>query len=204
MIKTGSGKELRHFHDVLSRHVGSLRNIKGDTFGAYLSVSMEMKLDQESKFAWQKYTYDKRDVPSIDELLELVDWRAQASEFSISRDVDRRSSPIEGKLRPKHLTRSQRNVSVWVAMKIAIHYTPVAPFRLLHLRNVWRKQGRIAYARIVYVKGTSLATANLHQDARSTEGSIIPCYILMRPRQNLNLYPIQKRRIVQRRPQSRR
>ena len=101
IIKTGSGKELRYFHDVISRHVRSLRTIKGDTFEAYLSASMEMKLDQESKFAWQQYTHDKRDVPSIDELLEFVDWRAQASEFSTSRDFDRRPPPSERKIKTK-------------------------------------------------------------------------------------------------------
>ena len=101
MIKTGSGKELRDFHDVISRHVRSLRTIKGDTFEAYLSASMEMKLDKESKFAWHQCTHGKRDVPSMDELLQFVDWPAQASEFSTSRDIDRRPPPSERKIKTK-------------------------------------------------------------------------------------------------------
>ena len=56
-IRTGSGKELRRFHEVVSRHVRSLRTIKGDTFDAFLSMSIELKLDQESKFAWQQHTH---------------------------------------------------------------------------------------------------------------------------------------------------
>ena len=83
-IRTGSGRELhvQHLHDVVSRHVWSLRTIKGDTFEAFLSTSIEMKLDQESKFVWQQHTHEQKDVPSIDDLLEFIDWRAQASEIS--------------------------------------------------------------------------------------------------------------------------
>ena len=77
-IRTGSRKEFRQLHDVVSRHVRWLRTIKGDTFDVFLSVYVEIKLDQESKFAWQQHTHEKKDVPSIEELLEFIDSRAQA------------------------------------------------------------------------------------------------------------------------------
>ena len=66
-----------------------------------------MKLDQATKFAWQQHTHDQRDVhvPSIDELLEFVDWRAQASELSIPRDAERKHFMIEKK--PKSRTSYQ-------------------------------------------------------------------------------------------------
>ena len=45
-----------------------------------------MKLDQESKFAWQQHTHEQGDVPSIDKLLKfkfrtlhLEEHRAQSS-----------------------------------------------------------------------------------------------------------------------------
>ena len=75
-IKTVSGKEVRRFHKVISHHIYSLRTLKEDTFKAYLSMSMEMKLNQVSKLVWQQYTHDKRDVPLIDERLEFIDCRA--------------------------------------------------------------------------------------------------------------------------------
>ena len=45
LIKSGNAKELRLLHDVVNQHVRSLRTIKGDTFKAFVSSSIEMKLD---------------------------------------------------------------------------------------------------------------------------------------------------------------
>ena len=98
-VRTGSGKELRQLHDVVSRHVRSLRTIKGDTFDAFLSASVEMKLDLESKFAWEQHTSEKKDVPSIDELLNFIDLRAQASELSTPHNAERRPPPIKRRAR---------------------------------------------------------------------------------------------------------
>ena len=62
-----------------------------------------MKLDQETKFAWQQHTHERREVPSIHELLQLFDWRAQASEIyvSIPLDAERKHSIIENKTKPQ-------------------------------------------------------------------------------------------------------
>ena len=62
-VNSGSSRVLRQLHDVVSRPVRSLRTIKGDTFEAFLSVSIEMKLDQMFKFAWQQHTHEKKEVP---------------------------------------------------------------------------------------------------------------------------------------------
>lgn len=94
-VKTGSGRELRHLHDLVSQHLRSLRTIKGDTFESFMSSLIEMKLDQSSKFAWQQHTHERRDIPSIDELLKFVDWRAQASELSIPRETERKHFNVE-------------------------------------------------------------------------------------------------------------
>ena len=73
-IRTGSGRELRQLHDIVGCHVRSLRTIKGDTFEVFLYASIKMKLDQESKFAWQQHMHKQKDVPPIDELLKFIDW----------------------------------------------------------------------------------------------------------------------------------
>ena len=54
-----------------------------------------MKLDQESKFMWQKHTHEQKEVPSIDKLLEFIDWRAQASELSTLRNTECRAPVIK-------------------------------------------------------------------------------------------------------------
>ena len=94
-VKSGSGRELRHLHDLVSQHLRSLRTIKGDTFESFMSSLIEMKLDQSSKFAWQQHTHERRDIPSIDELLKFVDWRSQASELSIPREAERKYFNVE-------------------------------------------------------------------------------------------------------------
>ena len=101
-VKAGTGRELRQLHDVVSQHVRSLRTVKGDTFETFMSSLIEMKLDQASKFAWQQHTHERRDVPSIDELLEFVDWRAQASELSTSRDAERKYPNTEKKTKARN------------------------------------------------------------------------------------------------------
>ena len=109
-IRTGSGKELRQFHDVFSRHVRSLRMIKGDTFDTFVSAFAEMKLDQESKFAWQTQTQEKKDVPSIDELLNFIDRRAEASELSTPQISERKPPPLkrETKMRASYQVTIER------------------------------------------------------------------------------------------------
>ena len=53
-INIGTGRVLRQLHDLVSQHVRSLRTVKGDTFESFMSSLIEMKLDQASKFAWQR------------------------------------------------------------------------------------------------------------------------------------------------------
>ena len=101
-IKVGTGRELRQLHDLVSQHVRSLRTVMGDTFEPFMSSLIEMKLDQASKFAWQQHTHERRDVPSIAELLEFVDWRAQASELSTSRDAERKHPITEKKIKTRN------------------------------------------------------------------------------------------------------
>jgi len=104
-IKTGSAKELRLLHDVVNQHVRSLRAIKGDTFEAFVSSSVEMKLDRASKFAWQQSVRERKDVPPIDELLEFIDSRAQASESVVQHDSDHKHPAIEKNRKCERRTR---------------------------------------------------------------------------------------------------
>ena len=97
VVKSGNARELRLLHDVVNQHVRSLRTIKGDTFEAFVSSSVEMKLDRASKFAWQQSMRERRDIPSIDELLEFIDGRAQASESSIPYSSDHKPPVMEKK-----------------------------------------------------------------------------------------------------------
>ena len=82
-IKQGIAKELWLLHDTLNQHVHSLRTIKGDTFEAFVSSLIEMKLYWATKIASWQTVQEWGDMPSIDELLEFINSRAQASESAI-------------------------------------------------------------------------------------------------------------------------
>ena len=80
---------------------------KGDTFDTFMSSLIDMKLDQATKFTWQQHTHEWRDVPYINELLEFIDWWAQASELSVTCDAERKVFNVEKK--PKLQTSYQVN-----------------------------------------------------------------------------------------------
>ena len=93
LVKSGSAKELRLLHDVVNQHLRSLRTGKGDTFEAFVSSSVEMKLDQVSKFACKHSR--RRDVPCIDSSWSLLMGRAQAR-IVRQPGSDRKHSATEG------------------------------------------------------------------------------------------------------------
>ena len=124
-VKTGTGRELRQLHDLVSQRLCSLRTAKEDSFESFLSSLIEMKLDQATKFTWQQHTHERKDVhvPSIDELLELVDWRAQASELSTHHEAERKYSTVEEKTNYGLRIKSPQNKSARHAMRLLIHCT---------------------------------------------------------------------------------
>ena len=159
-IRTGSGRELRKQHDVVSRHVWSLETIKGDRFEAFLSASIEIKLDQESKFVCQQHTHVQRDVQSIDELLEFIHSRAQASELSTSRNTERRVPVIK---KEKKSRTSYQVMTKWkyVGCNEATHllYT-CGSFQSLTSEERLAKARKHRPCLTACVKGTLLVNAN--------------------------------------------
>ena len=51
--------------------------------GPFITSVIELKLDTNTMFEWQKYSHDKSDVPNHNQLLTFIDHRAQASEVSL-------------------------------------------------------------------------------------------------------------------------
>ena len=76
----------------------SLRAIKGDTFEALISSSVEMNLDRESKFAWQQSVRKKIDVSPINELMKLlIAYPMQASESIVKHSNDHKHPVMKKK-----------------------------------------------------------------------------------------------------------
>ena len=58
-LKDGSGKELRRLHDTLQQHLRALKSMGCDPDGPLVTSIVELKLDVNTMFKWQKHSQDK-------------------------------------------------------------------------------------------------------------------------------------------------
>ena len=79
-LKEGSGKELRKFHDLAQQHLRALKAMGQDPSGPFITSLLELKLDQNTLFEWQKCSQSSKDIPHYTKLLDFLNLRAQASE----------------------------------------------------------------------------------------------------------------------------
>ena len=81
-LKEGTGKELRHLHDIVTHHLCALKSMDYDQSGPFITSMLELKLDATTQFEWQKHKQSEAKVPHYQDLLNFIDLRAQASEGS--------------------------------------------------------------------------------------------------------------------------
>ena len=62
-LKDGSGKELRRLHDVTQQHLRALKAMGHEPPGAFITSVLELKLDTNTMFEWQRHGQDSTDVP---------------------------------------------------------------------------------------------------------------------------------------------
>ena len=82
-LKDGTGKELRRLHDVVQQHLRALKAMDYEPAGPFITSVLELKLDTNTMFEWQKFSQDTTEVPHYQKLLEFLNLRAQASESSV-------------------------------------------------------------------------------------------------------------------------
>ena len=80
-LKDGSGKELRRLHDTVQQHLRALKALGHEPSSAFITSTLELKLDVATAFEWQKHSQSSIDVLPYQEFLDL---RAQASEAATS------------------------------------------------------------------------------------------------------------------------
>ena len=94
-LKDGSGKELRHLHDTLQQHLHALDATECDPLSRFITSTIQLKLDPNTLFEWQKHTQTVTDVPPFPDILEFIDLRASASESTTKRPkVDASSKSV--------------------------------------------------------------------------------------------------------------
>ena len=67
-LKDGSGKELRRLHDTLQQHLRALKAMGSEPDESVI----EVKLDVDTMFEWQRHSQDKTEVSSYSEILEFL------------------------------------------------------------------------------------------------------------------------------------
>ncbi len=81
-LKDGTGRELRRLHDTIQQHLRALKAMGHEPSGPFITSAIEMKLDANTMFEWQRFSQDSTDVPHYQKILEFLNLRAQASEGS--------------------------------------------------------------------------------------------------------------------------
>ena len=93
-LKDGSGRELRRLHDTALQHLRALKSMGHEPSGPFITSMLELKLDANTMFEWQRHSQSSPDVPHYKLLLEFIDLRAQASEAAVS-DPTKKSFKID-------------------------------------------------------------------------------------------------------------
>ena len=91
-LKEGSGKELRCLHDTVSQHLRALKAMNYEPSGSFITSMLELKLDANTTFEWQKHSQDSEKVPHFTALLEFINLRARVSESTSGDHYRKRSS----------------------------------------------------------------------------------------------------------------
>ena len=81
-LKDGGGREIRKLHDTVQQHLRALKAMSCAPPGPFITSILELKLDDNTSFEWQKFSQDLPDFPHYDKLLAFLNLRAQASEAS--------------------------------------------------------------------------------------------------------------------------
>lgn len=83
-LKDGNGRELRRLHDTVQQHLRALKAMDCEPSGQFVTSLLELKLDENTMFEWQRSSQERSEVPHYSELLKFIDMRAQASEAKAS------------------------------------------------------------------------------------------------------------------------
>ncbi len=75
-LKDGLGKEIRRFHDVIN----SNSNTQSNATDSFITSLLELKLDKDTMFEWQKASQEIEKIPHSNDLLKFLNLCAQASE----------------------------------------------------------------------------------------------------------------------------
>ena len=97
-LKDGTGHELCRLHDTVQQHLRALKAMAYEPSGPFITSVLELKLDSNTSFEWQRFSQGTSGVPHFKKLLEFLNLRAQASE---ALPPDHKKNPIRANDHPK-------------------------------------------------------------------------------------------------------
>ena len=109
-LKEGTGRELRQLHDTVQQHLRALKAMGQDPTGSFITSLLELKMDSNTMFEWQKASQDSTDVPHYTKVLAFLNLRAQASE-TCSNDSKRHARFEEKRSNQRVITSFAANAS---------------------------------------------------------------------------------------------
>ena len=71
-LKVGMGRELCRLHDVLQQHLCALKDMDKEPSAPFITSLIEMKLNLDTRFEWQKSSQESVDVHRYTVLLEFL------------------------------------------------------------------------------------------------------------------------------------
>ena len=75
---------MRRLHDTVQQHLRALKAMDYEPPGPFVTSILELKLDTNTMFEWQRHSQGSASVPHYKEFLDFINLRAQASETSSS------------------------------------------------------------------------------------------------------------------------
>ena len=61
-LKEGTGKEIRKLHDTVLQHLRASKSIGYEPSGPFITSALDLKLDQNTMFEWQKHSQKSKGV----------------------------------------------------------------------------------------------------------------------------------------------
>ena len=83
-MKASNGKELRKLHDTCKQHLRAIQLADQFDLESFLTIAMELKLDEKTRLEWMKHSNDSMKTPPYTDLLKFLDVQAQHFESAMS------------------------------------------------------------------------------------------------------------------------
>ena len=79
-LKDGNGREVCRLHDTVQQHLCTLKDLGNEPSGSFITSMLELKLDTNTAFEWNKYSQYFEELSHYTKLLKFLNLRAQVSE----------------------------------------------------------------------------------------------------------------------------